>query len=107
MLFTASDRANVYDDANLDVVNLSDGIRKTVHKGAAWGRYLPTGHLIFLHKGTLFAVPFSLDRLEAGGSPSPILEGVSESIGRAYFEYSLTGTAVYQSGDVGSRQNLL
>ncbi len=104
-LFTSGTRNNVYDDANLDVVSLADGTRKTVYKGAAWARYLPTGHLILLRKGTLFATPFHLDRLETSGTPSPLLEDVASSIGgRALFDYSLTGSAVYQRG--GSDQTI-
>jgi hypothetical protein len=35
--------------------------------GDAVPRYLPSGHLTFLHQGTLMAAPFSVDRLELTG----------------------------------------
>jgi hypothetical protein len=82
------------------VATLPDGRRKKLHRGAAWSRYLPSGHLIYLHRGSLFAMPFHLDRLEPAGTPVPVLEGVSQSTlsGVARFDFSLTGTAVYEKG---------
>ena len=32
--------------------------------GDALPRYIPTGHLVFLHQGALIAAPFDLERLE-------------------------------------------
>jgi serine/threonine-protein kinase len=34
------------------------------------------GHLIYMSQGTIFAVPFDLDRLETTGPAVPALEGV-------------------------------
>ena len=42
---------------------LASGERKTVHNGGAYARYVPSGHLVYVNKGTLFAVPFDPDRL--------------------------------------------
>jgi Tol biopolymer transport system component/tRNA A-37 threonylcarbamoyl transferase component Bud32 len=81
VLFTASTRRGNYDDANIDVISLKTGERKTVAHGGFSPRYIPSstraGHLIYLHQSTLFAVPFDLARLAAAGSPAPILEDVS------------------------------
>ena len=44
------------------------GRRKVVQRGGYHGRYLPSGHLVYIHDGTLFAAPFDLDRLEVTGS---------------------------------------
>ena len=49
-------------------------------KDAADGRYLPTGHLIFLRQGTLMAVDFDLGRLEVKGQPVPIVENVMQAL---------------------------
>jgi hypothetical protein len=32
-------------------------------------RYLPSGHLVYVTKGTLFASPFDLKRLQLTGEP--------------------------------------
>jgi hypothetical protein len=85
VLFTASTRTNIYDDANIDVVSLKTGERKTVQRGGLFPRYLATssgaGHLVYLHQITLFAVPFDPGRLALAGMPEPILEDVSSSAG--------------------------
>ena len=100
VLFTSTKQGAGYEDAAIDVLSLDDGKRKTVYQGATWARYLSTGHLILLHKATLFAVPFDLGRLEALGAPSPVLEEMAHfgAGGRAQFDYSLTGAAVFRTG---------
>ena len=35
------------------------------------------GHLVYSHKGTLFAIPFDLNRLETRGTAVPVLDGVA------------------------------
>jgi hypothetical protein len=62
--------------------------------------YLPapngTGHLVYLDKGTLFAVPFDPEKLEVRGTPSPVVEGVAYTGTRsAQFDLSQNGTLVY------------
>ena len=44
-------------------------------------RYLPTssgaGHLVYVNKATLFAIPFDLDKLETRGTAVPVLDDVA------------------------------
>jgi len=94
--------------AHIDVVTLADGSRKTIMPGGTSPRYLPTsgktGHLIFVNKGTLFAVPFDPDRLETHGTPVPILDDVlyQATSGGAQFDVSENGTLVYRKGSPGA-----
>jgi len=60
---------------------MSSGQRKTLQRGGSYARYLPSGHVAYMHEGALFAVPFDLKRLEVTGQPTPILEGVVASPG--------------------------
>jgi serine/threonine-protein kinase len=76
VLFTSSTHGNDYEDADIVVYSVASGQRKTVQRGGFYARYLPSGHLVYMHEGTLFAVPFDLKRLEVTGQPAPILEGV-------------------------------
>ena len=57
-------------------------------------------HLIYLHQGTLFAVPFDLTRLETVGPAVPALEGVAAipTTGGAQLAVSSEGTLVYVPG---------
>ena len=70
-------------------------------RGGTFGRYLPSGHLIYINRATLFAVPFDVDRLEVRGTPTPVLTHVSYSAtsGFAQLDFSRTGTLVYLSGE--------
>jgi Tol biopolymer transport system component len=95
-LFTVHRRTSGDGEDRVDVAILADKSRKTLIPGATFGRYLPasngTGHLVYLNKGTLFAVPFDPGKLEIQGSPAPVLDDV------ASFDFSRDGTLAYRSG---------
>jgi serine/threonine-protein kinase len=100
VLFTADTRFGAFDDASIEVMSLRDRHKKTLIRGGTYGRYLPSGHLLYVNRGTLFAVPFDLGALEVRGAPTPVLNQVAYSsvTGGARFEASQTGTLVYESG---------
>jgi Tol biopolymer transport system component len=100
VLFTSNTHQNNYEDADIVVYSMASGQRKTVQRGGFYARYLPSGHVVYMHEGTLFAVPFDLQRLEVTGQPAPILEGVvvTPGIGGAQFSFSETGNLVYVAG---------
>jgi Tol biopolymer transport system component len=105
VLFTSNIHLNDYEDADIVVYSMTSGQRKTVQRGGSYARYLPSGHVVFLHEGTLFAVPFDLKRLEVTGQPAPILEGVVTYFtrGGAQFSFSETGNFVYVAGRSGDQ----
>ena len=72
-------------------------------RGGTFGRYLPSGHLIYVNRGTLFAVPFDVDRLEVHGTPATVLDqiGYSAVHGSAQLDFSQSGTLIYRSGGAG------
>src|SRR5712692_933400 len=104
VLFTSS---AILDFRNADIVvySMASGQRKTVQRGGFYARYLPSGHLVYMHEGTLFAVPFDLKRLEVTGQPAPILEGVvnTPAFGAAQLSFSDTGDLVYVAGSGGGQ----
>jgi serine/threonine-protein kinase len=97
VLFTALSSGATYDDAHIDVLSFRTGERKTIFSGGFFGRYLASGHLIYMHQNMLYAAPFDLGRLMVTGSPQPVVEDVSNNIdlGSANFDFSQTGTFVY------------
>ena len=104
VLFTSSTHGFNYEDAEIVVYSMASGQRKTVQRGGFHARYLPSGHLVYMHEGTLFAVPFDLKRLEVTGQPAPILEGVvTNPNGGAQFSFSETGNLVYVAGRGGGQ----
>jgi WD40-like Beta Propeller Repeat len=100
VLFTASPSSTSMENANIEVVSLRTGQAKVLQRGGYFGRYLPSGHLVYLHQGVLFAVKFDLKQLEMQGSPVPLLEDVAANpaTGGGQFNYSATGTFVYMAG---------
>jgi serine/threonine-protein kinase len=107
VLFTSATRSvgPIAEDADIVVYSMASGQRKTVQRGGFYARYLPSGHVVYTHEGTLFAVPFDLKRLEVTGQPTPILEGVvtAPDFGAAQFSFSETGTLEYIAGSGGSQ----
>ncbi len=101
VLYTAHSAFGNYEDASLVVHTLEGNTRKVLHRGGYHGRYLPSGHLVFIHESTLFAATFHLDRLELTGQPVPVLAGVTASPDNAgaQFAFSRDGTLVYQRGE--------
>src|SRR6267378_193967 len=88
----------IFEDADINVYSMASGQRRTLlQHGGFYARYLPSGHLAYMHAGTLFAVPFDLKRLEVSGQPTPILEGVGTSpgVGGAQFSFSVNGSIAY------------
>jgi Tol biopolymer transport system component len=99
VLFTAHTGAGNYDDASIEVLSLKTGERKTVQRGGFSGRYLPSGHLVYMHQGTLFAALFDLARLAVSGAPVPVVEDASSGGGAGGdFAVASSGTFVYVTG---------
>ena len=65
----------------IEVLTLADRHRKIVARGGTSPRYLATsngaGHLVYVNKATLFAIPFDLDKLETRGTAVPVLDDVA------------------------------
>lgn len=101
MLFTVGSVPNNYEETDIAVVSLEDRQKRIVlaHAGL-YPRYLSSGHIIYVTKGTLFAVPFDLARFDVGGAATPLLEGVSNdsNYGFAQLDFSRSGTILYHRG---------
>ncbi len=91
------------DDANIDVVSLKTGERKTVLKGGFSPHFVAasqrTGYLLYLHKNTLFAAPFDSAGLTVTGPSIPVLEEVSSNnAAGGNFAISSSGTFIFRTG---------
>jgi serine/threonine-protein kinase len=100
VLFTGGVATGAFEDASIEVLSLKTGQWKAVQHDGYGGRYLPSGHLVYVHQGTLFAVGFDLDRLEVRGTPAPVLEDVAGNVvtGAGQYDVARNGTLVYLSG---------
>jgi Tol biopolymer transport system component len=100
VLFTTSSTTEAFDGAYIEVMSLADHRTKTLVRGGTFGHYFPSGHLVYINRGTLFAVPFDAERLEVHGTPAPVLDqvGYNAEQGSAQLDFSQAGTLLYRSG---------
>jgi eukaryotic-like serine/threonine-protein kinase len=97
------------DDTEVVVHVLATGERKVLVRGGADGRYLPSGHLLYLRKSTLMAVPFDLQQLVPTGGAVALIADVMQSAntpnelsesGAGQFSVSTTGSLLYAPGGI-------
>jgi serine/threonine-protein kinase len=104
VLFTASPSVTGMENANIEAISLKTGQVKVLERGGYYGRYLPSGHLVFIRQGVLFGVKFEPARLELHGTPVPLLDDVAATpfTGGGQFDFSGApsgpGTFVYSAG---------
>jgi len=106
VLYTSeATNTNTYDDADIVAYSVASGQAKTILHGGFHAIYSPSGYLVYMHNGTLFAVPFDLKRLEVSGQAAAVVDNVvaSPSSGAAQFSISDTGTLVYVAGSAVDR----
>jgi serine/threonine-protein kinase len=102
-----------YDDANIEVLSFKTGEIRNLIRGGYYARYVADtgsrGHLVFVHQGVLFGVPFDLDRLQVRGSAAPLLEDVAADAGAGGGQFDVSGmssgagTLVYLGGKASTQ----
>jgi len=60
--------------------DIRTGERKFLIDNASDAQYIPTGHIIFLRTGELWAIPFSLQNLETTGPAVPIRSNIVQAL---------------------------
>jgi serine/threonine-protein kinase len=98
-----------FDSAQIAVLDLKNGQQHVVVSGGSEGRYVPSGHLVYVRGGTLYAVPFDAKRLRVTGGETPIAEGVYYNSGGGFADYAFSdfGLLVYASGGQAPDAQLL
>lgn len=112
VLFVSYHQGGGPDGANIEVVSSKDHQRKTLISRAASPHYVPNGYLVYVQKGTLFAVAFDPNKLETLGNAVPILDDVATSgSGSGEFDISEepagSGTLVYRKGEGAGRPPMM
>ena len=109
LLYTVRKRNFSWGDEEVVAETLSTGQRTVVLRDAADARYVPTGHLVFMRRGQLFAVPFDAERLATRGPEVPVLDTVAQAVtdghwdnvtGAGQFAVAATGTLAWVAGPV-------
>jgi serine/threonine-protein kinase len=100
VLFVAASSYGSMDPSEISVVSLKDKGRKTVlDRAGIYPRYLASGHLLFVTKGSLFAVSFDAKRLEARGAPVKLGEvSANPTLASAQYDISSNGLLAYVVG---------
>jgi Tol biopolymer transport system component len=80
------------------VVQTATGERKVVHRAGLYARYAPSGHLLYVEEGRLFAAAFDVNGLEVTGQPVVVADEVAHALlnGSAQFSFSDTGLFAYR-----------
>ena len=96
--------------SRLLILDLQTGTSKWLLEGFA-GRYLPSGHLVFIRGSALWAAAFDLDRLDVRGTPIPIIEAIAQDTfvpGRAaQMAFTQTGSVAYVPGTANMQRSLV
>jgi serine/threonine protein kinase len=79
------------------VQSLESGERKELFSGDS-ARYLPTGHIIYSFKNTLFAIQFDPGKLELTGEPVSMVEDVLHGDYHSQYAVSDSGMLIYVPG---------
>src|SRR5262249_39470425 len=99
-----------YEDANIIVQPLPSGAPKVLIRGGYYPRYVPSGHLVYIHGGTLFAAPFDMSRLEVKGQSVPVVEDVNTNNGGGFAQFAVSsnGVLMYLAGqNIGNDSPLI
>jgi hypothetical protein len=95
VLFTALARSK---DApySVEIVETATKQRRTLVSGAQYGRYLPTGHLVYVRNRTLYAIRVTPGTFLPAGEAAVVIEGLHAGLqGHALFSTANNGTLVY------------
>ena len=109
LLFVLREKADAQSEGRIVVQALDGKDRRTLVNGGSDPRVLPTGQLLYIHDGTLLAVPLDRKRLTVAGGPVPVVEGVTETqiTWAGQFAVSSVGTLVFRPGSAQSAAALV
>ena len=93
--------------AGIVVAQSGDGRRIVLHRGGLMGRYAPSGHLLYLHEGKLFAAPFDTASLAVTGRAVPVVDEVAHSLVNGTAQYALSNTGLLTYRRDRSRNRVL
>ena len=96
VLFTVTSLNGGIDAARIAALDLASGRWRTLLEGARQAQYVPSGHLVYVAGGALWAVAFDVRRVETIGTPTVVVPSVVIlSTETAEFDVARDGTLVY------------
>ena len=108
MLFTVTATSGGIDAARVAVLDRASGTWKALVRSGSQAQYLPSGHLVYVAGGALWAVPFDLARLEVSGTARVVVpQVVVLPTETAEFDVARDGTLVYVASDAWTAKRTL
>lgn len=101
LLYTVRRRGWSWGDEEVVAQTLANGTRKPLLIDAADARYVPSGHLVFLRRGTLMAVAFDAEKVEVPGTQEAMLDEVAQAL-TAAFDLKVTGAGQFAVAATGA-----
>jgi len=86
------------------VLDLKTGRYRVLVNNGVDGRYVPSGHVVYVRGNTLFAAPFDSRRHAVTGPEAPVIESLSVNGPNptlAEYSFSDSGLLVYMDGSIG------
>jgi hypothetical protein len=93
--------------ARVEVYDFRTRTRRVLMEGAVFGRYSPSGHLLYARGGTVFAIPFNLRKMKVRGTAVPVLNDVAwvPTDGLAGYDVGGDGTLAYLRASAWDRSS--
>ena len=106
VIYTAHDEKNDFELAKIMLQPLPNGEPKPIWHGAYLARFLKTGknsgHLVYISRGSLYALRFDLSSMKVFGEPVQVASEVvaqnSDGQSAVHFDLSPDGSLVYVQG---------
>lgn len=91
---------------SIGVLSLETGDHRILIEDGYFGRYAPSGHVLFAREGALWAVPFDLQSMQTTGPASLVLDGVQvdRHMGGVSYAFSDDGLLVYTDQSDGPKR---
>lgn len=102
VLFTIVDGNGNDEAAQIAVASLTTGEARIVLDGGVDGRYVSSGHLVYVRAGTMMAAPFDLEAMKVTGSPTALVEGVMQAINTGFHTLNETTAAQFSASESGA-----
>ena len=101
LIYTEGPADNL-EGAHINLLRQSTGEVTTIIPNAYNARYAPSGHIVFMRGGALWAVPFDVEQLRTIGAERTVLQGVqtNDQRGPTPYAFSDDGLLVYLPGGV-------
>ena len=87
-------------NGSIFLVDLNTGEPRVLIQNGYHARYVPTGHIVFMRAGALWAVPFDVEQFKSTGPEVPVVQEVEHgsAAGPAVYAFSDEGLLIYLPG---------